>query len=88
MGQNAIDDHEVATITNEVDTIIKEVDNNKDKEEEEEKEDNDDKEEEEGQKEARRAKGGPKSLRLLFNVIKAILSDIGKSFFQRREIGM
>ena len=86
MGQHAIDVHEVATITNEVDTIIK--DNNKDKEEEEEKEDNDDKEEEEGQKEARRAKGGPKSLRLLFNVIKAILSDIGKSFFQRREIGM
>ena len=88
MGQNAIDDHETGTVTNEVDTMLLEVDNDKDKEEEEEKEDNDDKEEEEGQKESRRAKGGPKSLRLLFNVIKAILSDIGKSFFQRREIGM
>ena len=64
MGQNDIDDHEVGTITNEVDTIIKEVDNDKDKEEEEENEDNDDKEEEEGQKDARRAKGGPKGLRL------------------------
>ena len=28
MGQKAIDDHEAATITNEVDTLIKEVDNN------------------------------------------------------------
>ena len=52
MGQNAIDDHEVATITNKVDTIIKEVDNDKDKEDKGEKEDNNDKQEEEGQKEA------------------------------------
>ena len=44
MGQNAVDDHEVGIITNEVDTIIKEVDNNK--EEEEEKEDKTDREEE------------------------------------------
>ena len=46
-----IDDHEVTTITNEVDTIIKEVDNDKNKEEEEEKENNND-------------KGGPKGIRL------------------------
>ena len=43
MGQHAIDVHEVATIANEVDTIVKGVDNDKDKDEEEEKEDNDDK---------------------------------------------
>ena len=43
---HAIDVHRVATIANEVDTIAKGVDNDKDKGEEEEKEDNDDKEEE------------------------------------------
>ena len=45
MGQHAIDVYEVATITNEVDTIVKgvETDKDKDEEEEEEKEDNDDK---------------------------------------------
>ena len=50
MGQHAIDAHEVATITNEVETIVKGVDNEKDKDEEEEEEE-----------EARRAqrKSGP-----------------------------
>ena len=42
MGQYAINVHEVTTIANEVDTIIKGVDNDKDKDMEEEKEDNDD----------------------------------------------
>ena len=40
MGEHAIDVHEVAAIANEVDTIIKGVDNNKEKDDEEEKEDN------------------------------------------------
>ena len=43
MGQLAIDVHEVATITNEVDTIVKGVDKDKDKDEEEEKDENNDK---------------------------------------------
>ena len=43
MGQLAIDVHEVATITNEVDTIFKGVDKDKDKDKEEEKEDNNNK---------------------------------------------